>query len=176
MAVFELGQQVFTSCRVAAKPQPLPLPAPPLLAFFYRDPSDMCHNWFTNISSRVLVSSCVFFAAPPPPSVLRLFLLVQVQNTYRTLLSLYHKCLDNLRPGEPVKAIVDKAHQYLREKTPDLEQHITKVMGGELQNTPYMLKCVCVVGGRRGRDLSGRWKLCASPLLEKYALSHDVDA
>lgn len=40
---------------------------------------------------------------------------------------MYHKCLDNLRPGEPVKAIVEKAHRYLRDKTPELEPHITKV-------------------------------------------------
>eukprot|EP00752_Nemacystus_decipiens_P016325 g14600.t1 len=63
-----------------------------------------------------------FFINPPK----------KVQNTYRTLLSLYHKCLDNLRPGEPVKAIVEKAHEYLRDKTPDLEQHITKTLGFSL--------------------------------------------
>ncbi|CAN0455292.1 unnamed protein product, partial [Pylaiella littoralis] len=61
-----------------------------------------------------------FFINPPK----------KVQNTYRTLLSLYHKCLDNLRPGEPVKGIVDKARRYLKDKTPDLEQHLTKVKEG----------------------------------------------
>ncbi|CAN0059605.1 unnamed protein product, partial [Hapterophycus canaliculatus] len=57
---------------------------------------------------------------------------VQVQNTYRTLLSLYHKCLDNLRPGEPVKGVVEKAHRYLRDKSPELEKCITKTLGFSL--------------------------------------------
>lgn len=51
----------------------------------------------------------------------------QVQTTYRTLLLLYHKCLENLRPGVPVRDVVDKAHRYLREKAPDLEDRLTKV-------------------------------------------------
>lgn len=53
---------------------------------------------------------------------------LQVQNTYRALLSLYHKCLDNLRPGVPAKDVVDLAHRYLREKSSGLEQYLTKVV------------------------------------------------
>ncbi|CAM9636027.1 unnamed protein product [Scytosiphon promiscuus] len=63
-----------------------------------------------------------FFINPPK----------KVQNTYRTLLSLYHKCLDNLRPGEPVKGVVEKAHRYLRDKSPELEKCITKTLGFSL--------------------------------------------
>ncbi|CAM9487349.1 unnamed protein product, partial [Laminaria digitata] len=63
-----------------------------------------------------------FFINPPK----------KVQSTYRTLLSLYHKCLENLRPGEPVKDVVAKAHRYLRDKSPDLERYITKTLGFSL--------------------------------------------
>ncbi|CAM9230410.1 unnamed protein product [Ectocarpus sp. 4 AP-2014] len=63
-----------------------------------------------------------FFINPPK----------KVQNTYRTLLSLYHKCLDNLRPGEPVKGVVEKAHRYLQDKSPHLEKSITKTLGFSL--------------------------------------------
>lgn len=68
----------------------------------------------------------------------------QVQHTYRTLLSLYHKCIDNLRPGVPIRDVVQMAHRYLSEKSPGLEQYITKVSvvgsgwrGGE--KAPYFL-------------------------------------
>lgn len=63
-----------------------------------------------------------FFINPPK----------KVQTTYRTLLLLYHKCLENLRPGVPVRDVVDKAHRYLREKAPDLEDRLTKTLGFSL--------------------------------------------
>ncbi|CAM9902691.1 unnamed protein product [Ascophyllum nodosum] len=63
-----------------------------------------------------------FFINPPK----------KVQSTYRTLLALYLKCLDNLRPGVSAKDVVEMAQRYLREKSPGLEQHMSKNLGFSL--------------------------------------------
>lgn len=76
-----------------------------------------------------------------------------MQNTYRTLLSLYHKCLDNLRPGVSVKDVVEKAHRYLWDKSPDLDQYLTKV--GVVFCFSAVFFCFYSKAGKGGRGGGG---------------------
>ncbi|CAM9140596.1 unnamed protein product, partial [Discosporangium mesarthrocarpum] len=63
-----------------------------------------------------------FFVDPPR----------KVQSTYRTLLALYSRCLDELRPGKQFREVVEAAHRYLDQKAPILRPHLVRNLGFSL--------------------------------------------
>ena len=92
------------------------------------------HKSYCALSLTAVESNHAPLLSPPSlPSTFCLHFVItfslpsQVQSTYRTLLALYLKCLDNLRPGVSAKDVVEMAQRYLREKSPGLEQHMSKV-------------------------------------------------
>lgn len=62
---------------------------------------------------------------------------LQVQEAYKTLVSLYEACLDAVKPGEPLKSVMEKAKAFLESKAPDFLPYLPKNLGSVIGQSAH---------------------------------------
>ena len=55
-----------------------------------------------------------------------------MQDAYKVLTETYEVCVDALRPGEPIKAVVEACRQHLEKKHPEYLQYLPKTLGSSI--------------------------------------------